>query len=56
VDAGIVEVLNVTGPKLFGLPFNGMSETVVPLMAIETVPVSTGGPLTLPLKLIVVVP
>jgi hypothetical protein len=56
VDAGIVAVLKVTGPKLFGFPLNPIFETETPLMVIVTVPVSIWGPLTLPLSVIDTVP
>ncbi len=56
VEAGIAAVLKVTGPKLLGLPFKTMPETVTPLMVIDTVPVIMGMPLTRPLRLMVGVP
>jgi|SRR5713226_594157 len=56
VDAGTVEVLKVTGPKLLGLPFGTIPDTGTPLIVMVTVPGIIGKPFTRPLRLIEGVP
>jgi hypothetical protein len=56
MDTGIVEVLNVTGPKLLGFPFRAMPPTGAPLIVMVTVPAIIGTPFKRPLRLIEAVP